>query len=46
MLRPAISNPASFEIHSLIRFLHAKNMSAAGIHLELCAVYGKYVMSE
>jgi hypothetical protein len=32
-------NPASCKIL-------AKNMSAAEIHLELCAIYGQYVMSE
>jgi transposase len=32
---------------AIIRFLHAKNMSAAEIHHELCAaVYGQNVMSE
>jgi hypothetical protein len=35
---PAIDNPASCEILAVNRFLHAKNMSAAEIHLELCAV--------
>jgi transposase len=43
----AIDNPASCEIRSAIRFLHAKNMSAAEIHRELCAaVYGQNVTSE
>jgi hypothetical protein len=46
MLCPAIDNPASCEIRALIRFLHAKNMSSAEIHQELCAVYGQNVMSE
>jgi hypothetical protein len=32
MMCPAIDNPASCEIHDVIRFLHAKNMSAAEIH--------------
>jgi transposase len=36
---PAIDNPASWEIHAVIRFLHAKNMSAAEINHELCADY-------
>jgi hypothetical protein len=31
----AIDNPASCEIRAVIRFLHAKNMSAAEIHREL-----------
>jgi hypothetical protein len=41
MLYPKIDNPASCEIPAVILFLHAKNMSAAGIHRELCAVYGQ-----
>jgi transposase len=45
-LCPAIDNPASSEIRAVIRFLHAKNMSAAEIHRELCAVYGQNVTSE
>jgi hypothetical protein len=40
MMCPAIDNPASCEIRVIIRFLHAKNMSAAEIHCELCAIYG------
>jgi hypothetical protein len=43
---PAIDNPASCEIPSVIRILHAKNTSAAEIHHELCAVYGQNIMSE
>jgi transposase len=44
---PAIHNPASCEICAVIRVLHAKSMSAAEIHRELCAVvYGQNVMSE
>jgi hypothetical protein len=38
--------PPGCEIRPVIRFLHAKNMSAAEIHCELCAVYGQNVMSE
>ncbi|PNF33208.1 hypothetical protein B7P43_G11689 [Cryptotermes secundus] len=30
---PAITNPASCEIRTVISFLHAKNMSTADIHL-------------
>jgi hypothetical protein len=41
-----IDNHASYEIHALIHFLHAKSMSAAEIHHELCAVCGQNVMSE
>jgi transposase len=43
---PVIDNPTSCEICSVIRFLHAKNMSAVEIYRELCAVYGQNVMSE
>jgi hypothetical protein len=42
----AIDNPASCEIRALIRFLHAKNMSAAEIHRELCAVYGQHIIRD
>jgi hypothetical protein len=44
MMCPAIENPASCEIRAVVRFLHAKIMSAAKIHLELYAVYGQKVM--
>jgi transposase len=43
---PASDNSASCEIRAVIRFLHAKSMSATEIHRELCAVYGQNVMSE
>jgi hypothetical protein len=43
---PAIDNPATFEIHAIIRFLHAKNMSVVEIHQELCTVYDQNVISE
>jgi hypothetical protein len=43
---PAIDNPASYEIHAVTRFRHAKNTSAAEINRELCAVYGQNLMSE
>jgi hypothetical protein len=47
MMCPAIDNLASCEICAVIRFLHAKNTSAAEIHCELWqAVYGQTVMSE
>jgi hypothetical protein len=36
---PAIDNPASCEIHAVICFLPAENVSAAEIHRELRAVY-------
>jgi hypothetical protein len=42
----AIDNPASFKIHAVIHFLHAKNMSAAEIRRELFSVYGQNVMSK
>jgi hypothetical protein len=34
MMCPAIDNAASDEIHAVIRYLHAKNMSAAKIRRE------------
>jgi hypothetical protein len=43
---PATDNPTSCEICTVINFLHAKNMNAAEIHRELCAVYSQNVMSE
>jgi hypothetical protein len=43
---PAIANPASCEIRAVIHYLHAKNMSAAEIHRELCSTYGQNMMSE
>jgi hypothetical protein len=46
MMCPATDNPASCEIHTVIRFLHDKNMSAAKTHGELFAVYGQNLMSE
>jgi hypothetical protein len=42
----AVDNPASCEIHAVIRFVHAENMSVAEIHRELCSVCGQNVMSE
>jgi hypothetical protein len=47
MIYPTIDNPTSCEIHVVVRFLHAKIMSAAEIHRELCpAVHGQNVMGE
>jgi hypothetical protein len=44
---PEIDNPVSYEIRAVILFLHAKNMSAAEIHRELCkAVYGQNMIGE
>jgi hypothetical protein len=34
---PAIDNLGRCESRAVIRFLHAKNTSAAEIHIELCA---------
>jgi transposase len=45
MMCPAIDNPASCEFRAVVHFLHAKDMSAAEIHRELCAVYGRNVTS-
>jgi hypothetical protein len=42
----AIDNPAICEIHTVICFLHAKNMSAVVIHHKLHAVYSQNVMSK
>jgi hypothetical protein len=42
---PAIDNPTTCEIRAFTYFLHAKNMGAAGIHRDLCAVYGQNVMN-
>jgi transposase len=46
MTCPAIDNPNSCEIRTVICFLHTKNMSAAEIRHELCAIYSQNVMSE
>jgi hypothetical protein len=46
MMRPAIDNPARCEIRANVRFLHAKNMSAAEIPRELSVIYGQSIMSE
>jgi hypothetical protein len=43
---PVIDNPATCEIHVVLCYLHAKNMSDVEIHCELCAVYDQNVMSE
>jgi hypothetical protein len=45
MMCPVNDKHASCEICMLIRFLHAKNVSAVEIHRELYAVYGQSVMS-
>jgi hypothetical protein len=46
MICSAIDNPTSCKICAVIRFLNAKNMSAAEVRQELCVVYGQNVMSE
>jgi hypothetical protein len=46
MVSPVTDNPVSCEIRTVIRFLHAKNMSVAEIRRELCAVYDQNLMSE
>jgi hypothetical protein len=46
MMCPVIDNPTSCKICAVVCFLHAKYMSAAEIHHELCAVYSKNVMSK
>jgi transposase len=43
---PAIDNPTSCEIRTLIRLLRAKNISAAEIRSEFCTDYSQNVMSE
>jgi hypothetical protein len=44
---PAIDNPASCEIRTVIRFFHSKSMSTAEIHRELCMpVYVQNIISE
>ncbi|GBM40541.1 hypothetical protein AVEN_76946-1 [Araneus ventricosus] len=35
-----IESPAPCEIRSVIRFLSARNLSAADIHRQICEVYG------
>jgi hypothetical protein len=46
MMRPAIDKPASCEIRTVARSLHAKDMSDAEIYRDLCAAYGQNLMSE
>jgi hypothetical protein len=43
---PAVDITGSCEIRTVNRSLHAKNMCAAEIHRELCAVYGQNVINE
>jgi hypothetical protein len=46
MMWALADSPASCELRAVIRFLHARNLSAVEIHCELCEVYGQNVMSE
>jgi hypothetical protein len=46
MLFPKIDNPVSCKIRNVNCFLHARNMSVAEIHRELCAVYDQNIMNE
>jgi hypothetical protein len=43
---PATDNPARCEIHTVIHFLHVKNISASEIQCDLCVVHSQNVMSE
>jgi hypothetical protein len=44
---PAIDNRASCENRAVIRLLHAIDATAAAdIHLQLCMVYGRNIMSK
>jgi hypothetical protein len=46
MMCPAIDNPVSCEIRAFIHFLYARNINAAEICHQLCAVYSQNVMCE
>ncbi|GBL85696.1 hypothetical protein AVEN_189982-1 [Araneus ventricosus] len=39
-----IESPAPREVRSVIRFLSARNLSAADIHRQICEVYGATAM--
>jgi hypothetical protein len=43
---PAIDNPARCKIRANVHSLRVKNMSAAEMHPEFCAVYDQNIMSE
>jgi hypothetical protein len=43
---PVIDNSTSCEIHGVIHFFHAKNISVAEIDLESSVIYGQNVISE
>ena len=40
-----IESPAACKMRSVVRFLKAKNIKPAEIHLQLCDVYGEHAMS-
>jgi hypothetical protein len=42
----SITNPANYEVRSVIRFLSAKNICPAEIRHQLVEVYGESVMNE
>jgi transcription elongation factor Elf1 len=46
MMQPAIDNPVTHKIPTVIQCLHAKNRSGAEIHCELCTVQGQNLVSE
>ncbi|GBM04738.1 hypothetical protein AVEN_20185-1 [Araneus ventricosus] len=41
-----IETPAPCEVRSVVRFLSARNLSAADIHRQICEVYGATAMCE
>ncbi|GBO14370.1 hypothetical protein AVEN_18350-1 [Araneus ventricosus] len=41
-----IESPAPCEVRSVIRFLSARNLSAADIHRQICEIYGATAMCE
>jgi hypothetical protein len=41
-----IEKPAACAMRSVIRFLNARNMKPAGIHCQLCEVYGEHAMND
>jgi hypothetical protein len=46
MMCAVINNSVSCEIRAVVCLLHAKNMSAAKIHHEICAAYAQNVISK
>ena len=43
---PIIVSPADCEVRAVKRFLCAKGLKPIDIHREICAVYGKNIMSD